>query len=306
MTSSPKTSPQSERVFDFGTVSETIDGLLINVHRDLKRRINEARDIPTARGFLLMRIAALFARQLYDSIRFLCADVESPGRRPEYVFAVPSIVRTMQEILFTIMYVNEDFPARADEFNKAGWREHNEERGKYCNEYSKMPEWRPFLKKFKQSVQMGIEHLQLSPEEAKQPQSIDYFPIGQRLLDAMAKANQPFAKWLDKWFYDETSAIAHFTPLGMIKIAGYLTRDMASEADRKSIEEVSIHKFKGFYYMMATIVVTAIASEIEHQLHLNNREQIVKIWGKIRIGFPDAEEVCIRRYDELLGMKAQG
>ncbi|MFL6311126.1 MAG: hypothetical protein ACJ71W_03380 [Terriglobales bacterium] len=168
MSSSAEKTPQPERVFDFGTISETIDGLLINVHRDLKSRINEARDIPTARGFLLMRIAALFARQLYDSIRFLCADVESLGRRPEYVFAVPSIVRTMQEILFTIMYVNEDFPARADEFQKAGWREHNEERGKYCNEYSKMPEWRPFLKKFKQSVQMGFS---ISNSRLRKPNS---------------------------------------------------------------------------------------------------------------------------------------
>ncbi|HEY1528835.1 MAG TPA: hypothetical protein VGH51_21640 [Candidatus Angelobacter sp.] len=304
MSSSAQKTPQPERVFDFSTISETIDGLLINVHRDFKRHI-EARDVPTARGFLLMRIAALFARQLYDSIRFLCADVESPGPRPEYVFAVPSIVRTMQEILFTIMYVNEDFPARADEFHKAGWREHNEERGKYCNEYSKMPEWRPFLNKFKQSVQMGIQHLQLSPEESKQPQSIDYFPIGQRLLDAMGKSNQSFAKWLDKWFYDETSAIAHFTPLGVMKIAGYLIRDMTPEADRKMIEEESMRKFKGFYYMMATIVVMSIASELEHQLHLNNRGQIVKVWEKIRIDFPDAEEVCSRRYDELLSMKAK-
>lgn len=303
MSSSPQKTPQPERVFDFRTISETLDGLLINVERDLKRRVNEASDIPIARGFLLMRVAALFARQLYDSIRFLCADVETPGRRPDYVVAVPSIVRTMQETLFTVIYLNEDFPNRADSFHKAGWREHREERGKYCNEYSNMPEWRPFLNRFKQSVQMGIEHLQLAPEEAKRPQdTIDYFPIGQRLLDAMGKSNQPFAKWLDKWFYDEASAVAHFTPLGMVKIAGYLLRDMASESDRKVIEEESMRKFKGFYYMMATIVVTAIASELEHQFHLKNRDQIVKIWQKIRIDFPDAREVCERRYDGMLGM----
>jgi hypothetical protein len=80
---------------------------------------------------------------------------------------------------------------------------------------------------------------------------------------------------------------------------------MAPESDRKIIEEESMRKFKGFYYMMATIVVIAIASELEHQLHLNNRNQIVKVWEKIRIDFPDAEEVCSRRYDELLGMKAK-
>jgi hypothetical protein len=305
MSSSPQKTPQPVRVFNVGTISETLDGLLINVQRDLKRRVNETSltSIPMSRGFLLMRIAVLFARQLYDSIRFLCADVETPGRRPEYIFTVPSILRTLEEILFTIIYLSEDFLNRSEDFHKAMYRSHHEERGKYSTEHSQKPEWKSFLNNFKQSLQMGAQFLPLTPEEAKQPHQINRIPIGARMLEAMGKNNRPFTQWLNKWFYDETSAIAHFTPLGVMKIAGYLVRDTAPEHIRKGLEEETMPKFKGFYYMMATIVVTAIASELEDQFHLNNRDQIVKIWGKIRIDFPDAEEVCTRRYDEMLGMK---
>jgi len=55
--------------------------------------------------------------------------------------------------------------------------------------------------------------------------------------------------------------------------------------------------------MMATIVVTAIASEMEHMFNLGNRDQIVQIWEKMRPMIPDAQEVCHRRYDALLRMK---
>ena len=69
-----------------------------------------------------MRIAALNALNAYNVVRFLCADEETPGRRPNYVLVVPSINRTLMEILFTVIYLLEDFPQRADFYQKAGWR----------------------------------------------------------------------------------------------------------------------------------------------------------------------------------------
>jgi len=59
---------------------------MFNLERDLKKRMNAARSHDTARGFLLMRVAALLMKQLYDAIRFLCADEYTKGRKPEYIF----------------------------------------------------------------------------------------------------------------------------------------------------------------------------------------------------------------------------
>ena len=291
------------RVFHFTTINKSIEGLLFNLERNLKKRSISASDEKTGAGLLLIRIAVLFARHLYDSIRFLCSDEPTTGRRIEYILAVPSINRTLQEILFTIMYIGEDFPNRADKYYKSSWRENVEERGKYCNEHSTKTEWRPFLSRFKTGLKEGTEQLKLTKEEAKNPSSIEFFPSGHTLLKRMGKPNQPFAKWLDKWFYEETSAIAHFTPLGTLKMAGYLIHDMVPRANAKEMAEESLKRFTGFYVIMATIVVLCIASELEHLFNLGNRDQIVDIWEKIRVDFPDAIEVCARRYDKLLKMR---
>jgi len=277
---------------------------MFNLERDLKKRMNAARSHDTARGFLLMRVAALLMKQLFDAIRFLCADVESPGRRPEYVFAVPSITRTLLEILLTVMYVGEDFPKRSEAFHKSGWREHHEERAKYRNEYAKSPEWKTFFRNFEKSLQMGIKELGVTPDEVKDPRKIKYVPIGQRLIDAMGSPNRAYANWLEKWFYSECSTVAHFTPLSLMKVGMYFLLDVFPREMRdESSEADSLVRFKTLYYMMATIVVTAIASEMEHLFHLGNREQIVQIWEKMRVVIPDAQEVCQRRYDALLKMR---
>lgn len=289
-----------EKHFDFQTIRATLEGLLFNVERDLKRRTSEASSGPAARGFILMRIAALFSRQAFDAMRFLCADEPAPGRRPEYVFVVPSITRSLLEVLFTIIYVGEDFPARADWFQKAGWREHWEERRKYLNEYSKKPEWKTFFKEFDKALQIGVTELGITPEEVKHPETIKYFPIGARFVKNMGSKNRSFVKWLERWLYEETSAIAHFTPLGVMKFGFFLVRDLASEKDREFLETVTMPKFRSFHMMMAAIVVTAISSELEYLFQLKNRDQIIKIWEALRVDFPDAEDICKRRYDAML------
>jgi len=296
--------PPPFKTFDFGTIKPQIEGLMFNLERDLKKRMNAARSHDTARGFLLMRVAALLMKQLYDAIRFLCADEYTKGRKPEYIFAVPSITRTLLEILLTVMYVGEDFPARSEAYHKCGWREHYEERAKYRNEYSKSPEWKQFFRNFEKSLHAGIKELGITPAEAKDPKEIKYVPIGQRLIGAMGSPNRSYAKWLDNWFYSECSTVAHFTPLSLMKVGMYFLFDVFPEEmrDEKSQAD-SMMRFKGLYYMMATIVVTAIASEMEHMFNLGNRDQIVQIWEKMRPMIPDAQEVCHRRYDALLRMK---
>jgi hypothetical protein len=294
--------PPPLKTFDFGLIRAHIEGLMFNLERDLKRRMSQASSHDTARGFLLMLVAARMMKQIFDAIRFLCADESSPGRRPEYVFAVPSITRTLLEILLTVMYVGEDFPNRSEAFHRCGWREHYEERAKYRNEYAKSLEWKLFFRNFDISLQMGIKELGITAEEVKDPKKIKYFPIGQRLIGAMGSPNRAYANWLEKWFYSECSAIAHFTPTALMKTGVYFMRDVMPKELIQNSEAESLMRFKALYYMMATIVVTAIASELEHLFNLGNREQIVKIWEAMRGTISDAQEVCHRRYDKLLGM----
>src|SRR5712691_7601821 len=97
--------PPPFKTFNFETIKPHIEGLMFNLERDLKKRMSAAGSHDTARGFLLMRVASLLMKQLYDAIRFVCGEEYAKGRKPEYIFAVPSITRTLLEILLTVMYV---------------------------------------------------------------------------------------------------------------------------------------------------------------------------------------------------------
>src|SRR5439155_14213208 len=128
----------------------------------------------------------------------------------------------LMKILFTVIYLLEDFPARCEFYHKAGWREHIEELHKYKTEYAKSPEWKEFIQNYARSLQAGANALEVTEAEANDPRSIDYWKSGYQLIDRMGSSNKPFVRWLDKWFYHEISAIAHFDPYGVTPTAVFL------------------------------------------------------------------------------------
>lgn len=287
-------------VFNFETIRATLEGLLWNLERDLHRRALGSNDRPTAKGFVLMRIAVLYVKTALNAIRFLCADQNMPGRHPEHVLVIPSISRTMLEALFTVMYLSEEFPRRCESYQKAGWREQVEEMHKYKTEYSAKKEWQPFFHNFDEVLAVGAKHFEITEGEWKDPRTIKYWMSGHQLIERMGPQNRAFAKWLDKWFYHEISAIAHFDPFGLTKIAIFLLKEQATETEQERIDADFLPRFRAFYISIAIIVVTAIASELEHSFRLNNRKQILELWENLRASIPDAEEICRKRYDGLL------
>ena len=84
--------PKPLREFNYKLVDERMDGLLINIDRDLQRRGNRAlgaREMDGERCFTLLNLMIRFAKNSYDAVRYVTGSTpEDSNRRPNYVMVV--------------------------------------------------------------------------------------------------------------------------------------------------------------------------------------------------------------------------
>lgn len=297
MSSRPKKDPA---ILDFSSLRAVVDGLLFNLERDLRRRSEKTTDSDSARGLVLLRTAVRTIQNSYDAMRFMCADEQGQGQSDNYALLLPVINRMLLEVLFTVMFWLDDFPGRCVEYQRAGWRELAEERQGYKAEYSNAPEWKQFFRSVETQLKTGVKELGISDKEAQRPQNIEYWKSGARLIEQLKGETGVFARWLDKWFYHETSSIAHFDPAGVQKIGFHLVADQAPQG--LSVSPEDIRRLRDFQISTTLMIIACLASELEAHLYLNNLDAIKGLWTTLRKAIPDAAEMCKRRYDKLFAM----
>lgn len=108
--------PKPLKGFDFTLVQPQMKGLLINVDRDIHRQVKQAEqrnDLQTARQFVVMRMIQRVAINAYQAVIYVGAETpEDPNRKPTYILIVPPINRQLLDLLFTLVYMLDDYPAR--------------------------------------------------------------------------------------------------------------------------------------------------------------------------------------------------
>ena len=98
------------RKFDYKIIGEQLHGLLTNIDRDLRRK-SEALPV----SFLdnaphLLNIFVRCATNSYNAVLYFAGDIpEDPRRKPNFVIAVPPINRQLLDLLFTIVYLLDDY-----------------------------------------------------------------------------------------------------------------------------------------------------------------------------------------------------
>jgi|ERR1039458_620993 hypothetical protein len=102
--------------FDFRPVQPPLDGVLINIDRDLQRllkRANQCPDVMAVVEYTAMVSAARFTANSYHAVAYLAADTpEDSRRKPTYVLVVPAIHRQLLDFLFSLVYMLDDFHVR--------------------------------------------------------------------------------------------------------------------------------------------------------------------------------------------------
>lgn len=228
--------PKPLREFQYPLVAERMDGLLINVDRDLQRRGHQALqrgESDAERCILLLNVFVRFARNSYDAVRYVAGNTpEDPRRKPNYVMVVPAITRQLSDLLFSLVYMLDDLSARSLQYQRAGWRELDQEYRMFKTQFSGDPEWRQHFKNVKGVLDAMIREYSITETECKDPTQIPFWKHPFELKDEQTES-RAYLRYLEKWLYVDTSAQAHLSFGGLAMVGPFLVADIGGGQDEE-------------------------------------------------------------------------
>jgi hypothetical protein len=276
--------------FDARLVQAPLQGLLRNMDGELVRRLKHAmsvRDKESERRLSLFLIVLSFTRNSYEAARFLCSDAnDNAKRKREFILILPPTNRQLLDLLFTLVFMLDDFPTRSMAYELSGYRQAREEYDKFHARYGAHPKWQAHFLTLREWLPTMEKYLTITPEQKANPALIKYWRAPYRLMQTVT-VSQPFMEFLEKWLYGETSAQAHLNAAGLFAVSGFLISEFAPEDERKIIEERNFEKYKFRHFSRSLITVLAIASEIDNFCRLKNRETLSHLWVFL-VSFPSS------------------
>jgi len=103
-------------VFDARIVQTPLQGLLRNMDSELARLLKQAmtsRNQEAERRVSLFLIMLRFTKNSYEAASFLCSDSDdAPKRKREFALILPPTNRQLLDLLFTLVFMLDEFPAR--------------------------------------------------------------------------------------------------------------------------------------------------------------------------------------------------
>jgi hypothetical protein len=295
--------PKPLREFNYTLVQERMDGLLINIDRDLQKVGNRAAATNARdheRCFSLLNLMIRFARNSYDAVRYVAGTTpEDSRRRPDFVMVVPPINRQLLDLLFSLVYMLDDFSARSLQYQRAGWRELEEERRMFLGAFSKDAEWKPHFRNLKNVSAELIRYLSISTTEQSNPSLIPYWKTPYQLMQEDT-SSRPFLRYLERWLYADTSAQAHLSFAGMAKVGPFLVAEIVGGQDAEWVANRIIKQYHYIHFTRTALVTLAIATEIDCRCALGNLESAAYLWNIFAEYSAEAKEMLEHRYTALL------
>jgi hypothetical protein len=298
-----KSEPLPLKEFHFPVVQQPLFGLLRNVHEDLRRLIEveaKANNLDAVRNLTLLLVMIRFASNSYDAICFLLSDVDdNPKRHPRFVLVVSPINRQIMDLWFSLVYMLDDFEARALAYEQCGWRELGETVAKMRARHGDSSDWRPWYEDMESLLTMMEAQIPVTAAQKANPRLIPYWFAPYKLTQ-QPSASRSFLVFLEQLLYGDTSAEAHLKPGGLIAVSGVVLSSIAPPQVREQIENRNIHQYKFIHFSRTVLTLLAIATEIDNYCKLNNRDQLSKLWGLLAGYSSDAQDVYEGRYRAML------
>jgi hypothetical protein len=293
----------SLKVFDARIVQTPIRGLLRNMDSELARILRQAmesQDPQTERKLSLFLMMLRFTKNSYEAVAFLCSDEDdAPKRKREFVLILPATNRQLLDLLFTLVFMLDDFPVRSVAYELSAYRQLREEYDKFYSRYVTDPKWEIHLRELREFKGTVEKYLSITPEQKTNPTLISRWYAPYRLMKTPTKS-QAFMEFLEKWLYGETSAQAHLNAAGMFAAAGFVMSDFAPDDEQKMIVDRNLEKYKFRHFSRCLITVLAIASEIDNFCELKNREALSRLWVLLGGYVAEADDVYKLRYQAML------
>lgn len=289
--------------FDARTVQAPLQGLFRNMDCEIVRRLQKAtasRDTESERRFSLFLVMLRFTRNSYEATSFLCSSMDdTPKRKKEFVLMLPPANRQLLDLLFTLVFMMDDFPVRSMGYERAGYRQAREEYDKFFTRFGAHPAWQAHFLSLQGWLPTMEKYLSITAEQKANPARIPYWRAPYKLMKTSTKS-RAFLEFLEKWLYGETSAQAHLNAAGLMSVGAFLLPEFASEEERKILIGRNLEQYKSRHFSRNLATVLAIASEIENFCQLGNREALVRMWVTLGANAEEAKDVYTFRYQAML------
>jgi len=298
-----KISPLEE--LDARIVQTPLQGLLRNIDSELVRRLTQAvtaRDSEAERRVSLFLTMMRLTKNCYEAVSFICSDSDdNPKRKREFVLILPPTNRQLLDLLFTLVFMLDDFPARSLAYELGGYRQAREEYDKFYARYgtSTNPKWEAHFLTLQEWLPKMETYLSVTPEQKANPALIKYWRAPYRLMQTPTRS-QPFMEYLEKWLYGETSAQAHVNAAGLFSIGAFLISELSAVFEREEISTRHFEAFKFRNFVRTLVTVLGIASEVDTFCQLNNREALSRLWVILGGYSEEADNIYKLRYQAML------
>src|ERR1700730_15153466 len=117
--------------FNVEIVQVPLRRLLTNMDRELERRLktgDQSHDRQAEHSLSLLLIMLRFTSNSYEAICFLLSTTDdNPKVKSQFALVVPPANRQLLDLLFTLVYMKDDFPARSLAYELSGYRQLREE-----------------------------------------------------------------------------------------------------------------------------------------------------------------------------------
>ena len=228
------------REFNFELVQAPLEGLLLNVDRDLQRKTTQSvsqRDHDLQHQLVTINLLVRFTINSYEAVRYLVAHTpEDSKRKPNFVLVLPAINRQLLDLLFSLVYLLDDLPNRIMKYGKSGWRELREQNLRFRNRFSRDPEWKDFFRNQTQLDRKLVERFGITKEEQRNPALVSYWWTPSALKDEPT-ASRSFLRYLYNWFYQDTSEQAHMSSSGLFMVAPFLLAELIGGVEKHAVDE---------------------------------------------------------------------
>lgn len=257
------------------------------------------RQIPGWQEFLM--VAVLASRAIYETITYLSRDSghkEDLIPKPEYGITTSPLVRSLLELLFTIVFVREQPRPRVRWFHHSGWRELKELLDVLRARYESQTKWKPKLRQLHESLEHLRRAHRISKRAAENPRAIQYWPTAMKMLDPkkdyLRKRSRLFLEHL-VLRYRSLSQDHHMSGAGIIRVYAKLLIDEKDERRGPILKELKINNV-----MLATAILLAIFSEINDICRFDRGLALAYCWGILAENRDEAQEMYDLRYRSMV------
>lgn len=301
--------------FNMETLQKDFYYLLNEIEKKLKTEWS-AKYVDVVGGKEIISTFIGTSKTLYKTIIFLCLDkVDDIERDSYYVLSTPQLNRSLMEILFSMIYLLEDFPTHCKLFFKYLLTEKEQKLDALKENFSGIQKWDHYLKdqyiklaKFKCDIE---KYLSLTKDEKKKLGNAilqsPHFPSPSRIIKRLNYSdsdNLNILEFLNSTLYMELSSMSHLAPSGVIDFSKFhLPTNENIFFYENSIKSKTdeIQKFRQEQLCISFGLMLALYSEIELNFNYGYKENLNILWLRFNeIGNDFIKELYMQRYCEIL------